>query len=164
LQPNFFKTMYKLRFSALTLSVFVSISAFAQPNVKINTVTTAMPFLRVNADARVGGMGDVGIATTPDVNGAYLNASNMAFNEKDFGVGLCFTPWLRSLVNDIYLTTFTGYGKIKDKGGKGEQAIGGSIRYFSLGNIQFTNDQGQETSQFRPNEFALDAWYARKLA
>jgi len=164
LQPNFFNTMYKLRFSTLTLSVFVAISTFAQPNVQINTVTTAMPFLRVNADARVGGMGDVGIATTPDVNGAYLNASNMAFNEKDFGVGLCFTPWLRSLVNDIYLTTFTGYGKIKDKGGKGEQVLGGSIRYFSLGNIQFTNDQGQETSQFRPNEFAMDVWYARKLA
>ncbi len=80
--------MYKFQFSVLTLSVFFSINAFAQPNIKINTVTTAMPFLRVNADARVGGMGDVGIATTPDVNGAYLNASNMAFNEKDFGVGV----------------------------------------------------------------------------
>lgn len=156
--------MYQLRVSTFLISVFFSLNTFAQANIPINTVTTAMPFLRVNADARVGGMGDVGIATTPDVNGAYLNASNMAFNEKDFGVGLCFTPWLRSLVNDIYLTTLTGYGKIKDKGGKGEQVLGGSIRYFSLGNIQFTNDQGQETSQFRPNEFAMDMFYARKLA
>lgn len=150
-------------------SVFVTSFSNAQTGwVKdgqvINTVTTAMPFLRINSDARAGGMGDVGIATTPDINGAFLNPSNMAFVEKDFGVGISFTPWLKRLVNDIYLTSLSGYGKIKDKGGKGEQAIGGSIRYFSLGNIDFTDENGGSLGSFRPNEFSLDAWYARKLA
>lgn len=159
----------KKLFTLIAVLLLVITITNAQTNwykdgVKINTVTTAMPFLRINSDARAGGMGDVGIATTPDINGAFLNPSNMAFVEKDFGVGISFTPWLKKLVNDIYLTSLSGYGKIKDKNQKGEQAIGGSIRYFSLGNIDFTDENGGSLGSFRPNEFSIDAWYARKLA
>src|SRR6185295_11888769 len=76
---------------------------------EINTVTTAVPFLRIVPDARAGGMGDVGIASPPDGNGLYLNPAKMAFIDKDFGVAVTFSPWLKALVNDIYLANLNGY-------------------------------------------------------
>lgn len=134
---------------------------------KINTVTTAVPFLRIIPDARAGGMGDVGIASpsygnpfyqNPDANAIYLNPAKLAFVDKDFGFAVTFSPWLKSLVNDIYLANINGYFKVKEM-----QTISVSMRYFSLGNITFTDANAQETGQFRPNEFAIDAHYARKL-
>jgi hypothetical protein len=159
------------------LSLACTVSAYAQAAIKkdgvaINTITTGVPFLRINPDARVGGMGDVGIATPADAQCVYANPAKLSFidGERDFGVALSFTPWLKSLVNDIYLTSLTGYYKIYDdkKGSPAErvrkmQTIAVAVRYFSLGNITFTNDQGQETQQFRPNEFATDLHYSRRL-
>lgn len=124
----------------------------------INTVTTAVPFLRVVPDARAGGMGDAGIASPTDANGVYLNPAKMAFIDKDFGFAVTFTPWLKALVNDIYLANVTGYYKVKKM-----QVIAASFRYFSLGNIQFTDENGNNLNQFRPNEFAFDVHYARIL-
>jgi hypothetical protein len=127
----------------------------------VNTITTAVPFLRITGDTRSGGMGDVGIAISPDANGAQLNGAKMAFIQQDYGVGLSFTPWLKSLVGDIYLANLTGFFKIKDKAGG--QTIHASLRYFSLGNIQYTDDQGNNTIQVHPNEFYIDAGYSRRL-
>ena len=109
---------------------------------RINTVTTAVPFLRIVPDARAGGMGDVGLASPTDGNGLYVNPAKMAFIDKDFGVAVTFSPWLKSLVNDIYLANINGYYKVKK-----QQTIAISLRYFSLGNITFTNDQGTETGR-----------------
>jgi hypothetical protein len=122
------------------------------------TITTAVPFLRINPDARAGGMGDVGIATPADANGLYANPSKMAFVPDDYGFAMSFSPWLKALVNDIYLASLNGYYKVKK-----EQVISASLRYFSLGNIQFTDQNGTNTSQFMPREFAVDVSYARKL-
>ncbi|HLP51940.1 MAG TPA: type IX secretion system outer membrane channel protein PorV [Chitinophagales bacterium] len=140
-------------------------------NARINTVTTAVPFLRINPDARAGGMGDVGLATpvygngdtkddyqSPDVNAIYVNPAKLAFIDKDFGFSVGFSPWLKALVNDIYLANLAGYYKIKK-----QQTIAISLRYFSLGNITFTDYNGQELQTFRPQEFAIDAHYARRL-
>ncbi len=136
-------------------------------NIKINTVTTAVPFLRIVPDARAGGMGDAGIASpiygngeylNPDVNGLYLNPAKLAFIDKDYGFGLTFSPWLKALVNDIYLANLAGYYKVKKM-----QTVAVSLRYFSLGDITFTNDQGTTIGQARPNEFAIDIHYARIL-
>lgn len=124
----------------------------------INTVTTAVPFLRINPDARAGGMGDVGIATPTDVNGVFANPSKMAFIDKDYGFAVSFSPWLKQLVNDIYLASITGYYKVKEK-----QTVQVSLKYFSLGNISFTDDQGNSLGDFKPNEFSLDAGYSRRL-
>lgn len=121
-------------------------------------ITTAVPFLRVNHDGRTGGMGDAGVASSPDVNSYFLNASSLAFIENDFGMSLNFTPWLSGIANDVYLANFTGYYKIKDV-----QTIAASVKYFSLGNIQFTNSAGDNTGEGNPNEFSLDFAYARKL-
>jgi Type IX secretion system protein PorV len=125
----------------------------------LNVVTTAVPFLRIAPDARSGGMGDVGISVSPDANGWFWNPAKMAFVEKDFGFAVTYTPWLRQLVNDIYMASLYGFKKIDDM-----QAIGGSLRYFSLGTINFTDNQGIPLGQFSPNEFALDAGYSRKLS
>ena len=125
---------------------------------RVNTITTAVPFLRITGDTRSAGMGNVGIAISPDANGAQLNGAKMAFIDKDYGVGLSFVPWLKSLVGDIYLANLTGYYRIKKV-----QTIHMSLRYFSLGQIQYTDDQGNNTIQVHPNEFFIDAGYSRRF-
>jgi hypothetical protein len=123
------------------------------------TITTAVPFLMIGPDARSGGMGDVGAATTPDGNSIYWNASKLAFVEKSIGFNVSYVPWLKGLVDDIGLGYVSGYSKIGDK-----QTVGASLRYFSLGNITFTNDQGVNQGTYKPNEFAVDLAYSRKLS
>ncbi len=131
----------------------------AQANT-INVVTSAVPFLRISPDARSGGMGDVGIATTPDANSAFWNLAKTPFNTNVGGVAVTYTPWLKDLgLNDVYLASLSGFYKLDEL-----QAISGSLRYFSLGNIQFTDNLGNDLSSFRPREFAFDAGYSRKLS
>ncbi len=125
----------------------------------INTITTAVPFLLITPDSRAGGMGETGVATTPDVNSIHWNAAKLPFADKKMGLGISYTPWLRALVPDINLAYVSFYSKLKDK----NSAFGGSMRYFSMGNITFTDNIGTVIGQFRPNEFALDGFYARKL-
>ena len=152
------------KFALVIVSVVSSLASFAQSVStadlanKVNTITTAVPFLRITGDTRSGGMGDVGIALSPDANGAQLNGAKMAFIDKDYGVGLSFTPWLKSLVGDIYLANLTGFYRIKKV-----QTIHMSLRYFSLGQIQYTDDNGNNTIQVHPNEFYIDAGYSRRF-
>ncbi len=126
---------------------------------RVNTVFTSIPFLRINPDGRTGGMGDVGLATDPDGASIYHNGSKLAFAKKEIGISLTYTPWLRELVDDIYIAHLSGYKKINDL-----QSIGLSLRYFSLGNIKFTNIDGDDIGEYNPNEFAFDLAYARKLS
>jgi len=126
----------------------------------INVVTTAVPFLRISPDARAGGMGDLGVATTPDANSAFWNLAKIPFAQKNFSVGLTYTPWLKDLgLNDVYLLALSGYYKLAE-----DEAIAGSIRYFSLGNIQFTDGNGNDFGSGRPREFGIDFGYTRKLS
>ncbi len=125
----------------------------------LNTITTAVPFLLIAPDTRAGAMGDVGVATSPDANSSHWNPAKTSFVDNDFGVSLSYTPWLRKLVGDISLSYLSFYKKV-DK----NQSFGGSLRYFTLGDIQFTNQFGQNTIQFRPNEFSLSINYSRRLA
>jgi hypothetical protein len=127
---------------------------------QLNTITTAVPFLMITPDSRAGGMGETGVATTPDVNSIHWNAAKLPFAEKKSAIGISYTPWLRALVPDINLAYISFYTKIgKDK----NSAFGGSMRYFSMGNITFTDIVGNTIGQFKPNEFAFDGCYARKL-
>ncbi len=125
---------------------------------QINVPTTAVPFLIISPDSRAGGMGDAGVASLPDANSIHWNPSKMAFLKKKMGLSVSYTPWLRALVPDINIAYLTGYAKTKKSG-----VFGGSMRYFSLGNITFTDITGNEIGQFNPNEFALDGAYATKL-
>ena len=137
-----------------------TVSVNAQSANSINVVTTAVPFLRISPDARSGGMGDVGIATTPDANAIFWNLSKIPFAKDKSAIELTYTPWLKGLdLNDVYLFSAAGYHQIDEL-----QAISGSVRYFSLGNIQFTDNRGNDLQTYRPREFAVDAGYSRKLS
>lgn len=151
-----------MRATALKLTAVVSLwlagVAPAKAQDTINVVTTAVPFLRISPDARAGGMGDLALATDPDASSSYFNLGKVAFNEMPSGINLTYTPWLKKLVNDVYLASIAGYYKLDDL-----QAISGSLRYFSLGNIQFTDQYGQLQGEGRPREFGIDIGYSRKL-
>jgi hypothetical protein len=126
---------------------------------QLNTITTAVPFLMISPDARAGGMGDQGVSSTPDANSIHWNPSKLAFAEKRAGFAISYTPWLKALVNDIFLGYVGFYTKLPK-----DQAIGASLRYFSLGNITFTDIDGNVIRDFKPNEFAFDVAYSRKLS
>ncbi len=126
---------------------------------QVNAIQTAVPFLTITPDSRAGGMGDVGVATTPDINSQHWNVAKYAFIKGSGGVALSYSPWLRNLVNDINLAYLAGYYRI-DK----LQTVSMSLRYFSLGDITFTDDWGNLTRYFNPNEFAVDAGYARAFS
>lgn len=126
---------------------------------QINAISTAVPFLMIAPDSRAGSLGDVGAASTPDANSMHWNPAKYAFIDKDMGFSVSYTPWLRALVNDINLGYLTGYKKFGDN-----QALAASLRYFSLGEIIFTNIIGEETHHVKPNEFAFDIAYSRKLS
>jgi hypothetical protein len=126
----------------------------------INVTTTAVPFLRISPDARAGGLGEEGIATSPDANSSFYNLSKTPFSDNKTGIGLTYTPWLKDLgLNDVYLLAASGYHKIDEN-----QALSASLRYFSLGSIQFSAIDGTSWGEGRPREFAVDFGYSRKLS
>ena len=148
-----------IKLTALVLLLGLGISVVKAQTTPINVVTTAVPFLRISPDARGGGMGDVGIASSADASSAFWNLAKTPFNINKSGLALSYTPWLQGLdIHDVYLASMTGFYKLDDI-----QAISGSLRYFSLGNIQFTDNNGSELGQYRPREYAIDAGYSRKL-
>ncbi len=124
----------------------------------INAITTAVPFLLIAPDSRSGALGDIGVSTSPDANSQHWNAAKYAFIEDKMGFSVSYSPWLRKLVNDISLAYLTGYYRIDNM-----SAISGSLRYFSLGMIEFTDKFGNSQGEYKPNEFAIDAAYSRKL-
>jgi len=123
---------------------------------ELNAIQTAVPFLTIAPDSRAGAMGDVGVATTPDVNSQHWNIGKYAFLDSKGGFAISYTPWLRNLIPDINLAYLTGFFRIDE-----QQVISTSLRYFSLGNITFTNIDGSFAGQYNPNEFAVDAGYSR---
>ena len=149
-------TAFKLLTAALLFSGF---STAVQAQERINVVTTAVPFLRISPDARAGGMGDLSIATSPDAASSYYNLGKVPFNELPGGINLTYTPWLKKIVPDVYLASASGYYKLDDF-----QAISASLRYFSLGNIQFTDQFGQLQGSGNPREFGIDVGYSRRLS
>jgi hypothetical protein len=158
------KTMNRLSIAVILFCI--SASSYAQITSQelngrlgdVNVITTAVPFLTIAPDSRSGGMGDAGVATTPDINSQHHNSAKYPFIKNNYGVSISYTPWLRQLVDDINLAYISGYSKI----GAG-QVVSGSLRYFSLGDITFTDINGSVTGQHRPNEFALDMGYSRLL-
>lgn len=152
------KTVVIAVFSGIIFSVRAQIST-QQLTGGLNPITTSVPFLLIAPDSRQGGMGEVGAATPADVNSIHWNGSKLAFAEKNMGFGISYTPWLRQLVPDISLSYVSFYKKVSKM-----SAFGASLRYFSLGNITFTDINGNTTGQFKPNEFAVDLAYSQKLS
>jgi hypothetical protein len=123
---------------------------------ELNAIQTAVPFLTIAPDSRSGAMGDVGAASAPDVNSQHWNIGKYAFLDSRGGFAISYTPWLRNLIPDINLAYLSGYFRVDE-----QQVISTSLRYFSLGNITFTNIDGSFAGQYNPNEFAIDAGYSR---
>lgn len=153
-----------VRFSVL-IGIFTALftNVHAQPTTTyigqdLNTISTAGPFLLIAPDARSGGMGEAGVSSAPDANSLHWNPAKYTYLENSMGFSMSYSPWLRALVSDINLAYLTGYKKIDD-----DQVISGSLLYFSLGDILFTDIVGEPIANYRPNEFAISAAYSRKL-
>jgi len=131
--------------------------------LQLNTITTAVPFLTIAPDSRAGALGDAGVSTSPDANSIHWNPAKLAFMDNDAGVAASYSPWLRNLVGDISLSYIGGYYKLKGRGGV-QPVIGASFRYFSLGNITFTDINGNALGDFKPNELAFDVAAALPLS
>lgn len=153
----------------VVVSIFVfctSLTVFAAEelptaNDLFNPLLTGVPSLSIGPDAVAGGMADLGVATTPDVNSQHWNSSKYAQAASNGGFGFSYTPWLRSIVGDIDLAYLAGYYKISDLAG----TVSASFRYFSLGEIQLRENANQaQTISVKPYELAFDAGYSRMLS
>ena len=151
----------KLQFLLMMACVLITPKIFSQStdSEQPNPITTAVPFLMIAPDARAGGMGDYGVSSTPDAYSMFWNPAKYAFIEKDFGAAIGYVPWLRGLVNDIGLASVAGFKKFGDK-----QAVAASLRFFSMGSVDFTDDQGGFIMAVKPNEWAIDLTYSRKFS
>jgi hypothetical protein len=147
---------------------FLALNSFAQPtggdgatnqDLQLNTITTAVPFMAITPDSRAGGMGDAGTALSGDANSIYWNTSMLNFAKQRSELSLSYTPWLRQLTNDIHLSYLSGYYKVNDR-----HAVAGALRFFSLGEITFTDASGNVIRDDKPSEFELTGGYAFKLS
>ena len=125
----------------------------------LNTITTAVPFLLISPDSRAGGMGDVGVATSADANSMHWNPAKYSFIDQEVGFAVSYVPWLRELVPDINVSYISGYKKLNKN-----DVIAMELRYFTLGDITFTDVIGNNLGQYKPNEFAIGSSYSRKLS
>lgn len=139
------------------LLVLISINATAQESLRV--ITTAVPFLLIAADARSGGMADIGVATSADAFSQQWNPAKYVFAISKQGVGITYTPYLSNLVNDIFLGNLTYYNRLNER-----SAIATSFRYFSLGDIELRETFDQEPLIQSPNEFTFDVSYALRLS
>ncbi len=144
---------------ALLLFTTPLYAQFTSIDGRQNTITTAVPFLMITPDARSGALGDAGVAMPDDLNAIHWNSAKLVFNEKKGGIAVSYTPWLRALVPDVSLSYLSLYSKINDR-----SSFGASLRYFSLGEIQFTDATGNSLGNYNPNELAVDGAYAQKLS
>ena len=148
----------------IALSFCLTLSGFAQDNVVINpsdtrVITTGVPFLLIAPDARAAALGDMGVATSVDAFSQQWNASKYTFSEDQSGVAVSYTPYLSKLVNDIFLGNVTYFNRINE-----QSAVAASFKYFSLGDIEFVEDEFSEALIQRPNEFTLDLSYGLRLS
>lgn len=123
-----------------------------------NVISTGVPFLLVAPDARAGAMGEVGAATSPDVNALYWNPSKLAFLKDSYGFALSYSPWMQKFVPDINIAYLSGYYRLDDR-----NVLAGSLKYFSYGDIQMTDDIGNPQGTYNPNELSVDAALARSF-
>lgn len=155
LKYNFGKVLLLVAMGATS-----TFSVMADIKEDFNPVETGVTSLGIAPDARGAAMGDLGAATDPDVNSQYWNPSKYAFAYSQAGVSLSYTPWLRKLVNDIFLANVAGYWKL---GSEDNQAVSASLRYFSLGEVASYTGSDVTTS-INPYEMSFDVGYSRKLS
>ena len=127
-------------------------------NLDYNVISTAVPFMLIAPDARSSAMGDVGVSTSPDVYSMHWNPAKYAFIQDDFSIGLAYSPWLRELVNDMNIAYLGVSKRVSPK-----STVAATLRYFSLGELIFRDDENMDLGTYSPNEWAIDVAYSRKL-
>lgn len=160
---NFSVRMKVKAFLLMAVMVVVGVKSYAQSQIlgqtmSPNVITTAVPFVSISPDARGGSMGDCGVASEPDVYSMHYNPAKYAFMKQRMSIGLGYSPWLRNLVPDMNLAYLAFATKLNS-----ESAIGATLRYFSCGDITFTDGNGTSLGTYRPNEWAIDVTYSRML-
>lgn len=133
-------------------------SAVAQTVTGSSVITSAAPFLTITPDSRHAALGEAGVASSPDANGAYWNPGKMVFIDKSYGGSLSYTPWLGKIVNDMDIVYLSGFYKISR-----EQVVSASLKYFNMGEIFFRTDQNVPNGDFHPRDYAIDVSYSRLL-
>lgn len=154
-------SMRKIAILSIIMSLVLPLTAYGQDKNEFNPVQTGVTSLGITPDARGASMGDLGVATDPDAASQFWNPSKYAFAYSTASLSLSYTPWLRKLVNDIYLANLSGYWKI---GSGDNQAISASLRYFSLGEVNTAGTDAQAGQSLNPYEMAFDVGYSRKLS
>ncbi|MDX1447377.1 type IX secretion system outer membrane channel protein PorV, partial [Lishizhenia sp.] len=161
--------MTKKYLAFIATSLLISGSVFSQGDnggdapktedeLQLNTITSAVPFLQIVTDSRSGAMGDAGTALSPTYASTFWNTSMLSFSEDEGAIGLSYSPWLRNITNDVSISTLSGFKKLNAR-----STVGGSLRYFNLGEITFTDANGMETRTHVPQEFEILGAYAFKL-
>jgi len=149
------------KLTVIILFLSISILSFSQDTLTLadaRPISTAVPFLSITPDARGGALGEMGVATSPDIYSIYWNAAKYAFLDKKYAAAVSYTPWLRAITTGINLSQLVGFYRLNDN-----QAFAASIKYFTVGTITLTSTTGEELSAINPNEFSIDAAYSLKL-
>jgi Type IX secretion system protein PorV len=150
-----------MNYRALVVLVFVLANtySYSQTVTGSNVVTSAAPFLTISPDARHAGLGDAGVASSPDANGAYWNPAKMVYIDKQYGGSISYTPWLGKIVDDMDIFYLSGFYKITR-----EQVVAASLKYFNMGEIFFRDINNQSLGDFNPRDWAIDVTYSRMLS
>jgi len=144
----------------MALCALVSLEVNAQTNTtQTGGITTATPFLLIVPDARAGGMGDMGVATSADAWSIFHNPAKMTFSDRQIKTGITYSPWLRNLTDDIFIGSGSYINRFSENA-----AWGAEFRYFSLGQIDLTDNSGNPNGSINPNEFVVTGSYALKLS
>ena len=144
----------------IALFTLVSFKINAQTDTQqTGGITTATPFLLIVPDARAGGMGDMGVATSADGFSLFHNPAKIAFSDRQIKTGITYSPWLRNLTDDIFVGSGSYINRFSENA-----AWGADFKYFSLGQIDLTNNQGTPNGTINPNEFVATGSYALKLS
>lgn len=151
--------MKKITLLLIAMLIAAPLVRAQQDQEEFNPITTAAPFLLIVPDARAGGMGDVGVATSADANSSHHNPAQFAFLNTQYVVGINYTPWMRELVGDIFLGGFSFANRINER-----SAWATSFKYFTYGEIQLTDDIGNPIGVEKPNELSIDGTYSLKLS
>ena len=155
-----YRSIFAIALMAIALTTWAQDDIVSEKDM-FRPVTTGVTSLGIAPDARGASMGDLGAATEADVNSQFWNPSKYAFSYSKAGISLSYTPWLRKIVNDIYLANLAGFYKI---GGSDNQAVSASLRYFSLGEVQATDGDSATVATINPFELSVDLGYSRKLS
>jgi Type IX secretion system protein PorV len=158
---SLFKPVSLLAAWLLATALLAAPAASYAQTAPTKMTTTAVPFLTITPDARAAGMGDMGLATTPGSDGyaGLHNGAKTPFATSPGAIGVTYTPWLRDIVQDMYLLSAAGYHQLDDR-----EALSAGLRYFSLGNVAVSDYNGNKLSTSNPREYSFDLGYSRKLS